>query len=170
MPSDGLGFGVRVARLLLVDSGRALGVFCRFWVVDSVEDDGCFLTVDTERETEFALMGVTVDVVTLALALRLPGAVIDSLLDGPPSLLGVAGATCGAPSLVEGLLPLDVTEAGRSGGGMLLSALKKLDLRLPFFDPGDDGSCDRLSMVLSESDCLLFFLAMCLDTVSSLTA
>jgi len=115
-------------------------------------------------------MGVTVDVVTLALALRFPGTVMDNRLDGPPSLLGVAGATCGAPSLVEGLLPLDVTEAGRGGGGMLLSALKKLDLRLPFFGAGDDGSCDRLSMVLSERDCLLFFLPTSLDAASSFTA
>jgi len=136
-------------------------------VVDSVEDDGCFLTVDTEREIDVVLLGVIVDVVTLALALRLPGAVIDSLLDGPPSLLGVAGATCGAPSLVEGLLSLDIAEAGRSGGGMLLSALKKLDLRLPFFGAGDEGSCERLSMVLSERDCLLFFLSISLNTASS---
>lgn len=142
-------------------------MFCRFWVVDSVEDDGCFLTVDTEREMDVVLLGVIVDVVTLALALRFPGAVIDSLLDAPPSLLGVAGATGGAPSLVEGLLSLDIAEAGRSGGGMLLSALKKLDLRLPFFGAGDDGSCERLSMVLSERDCLLFFLSISLNTASS---
>jgi hypothetical protein len=61
------------------------------------------------------------------------------------------------PSLVVGLLPplLDMAEAGRSGGGMLLSALKKLDLRLPFPAAGEEGSWARLSMVLSESDCLL---------------
>lgn len=35
---------------------------------------------------------------------------------------------------------------------MLLSALKKLDLRLAFPGAGDDGSCDRLSIVRSESD------------------
>jgi hypothetical protein len=63
------------------------------------------------------------------------------------------------PSLVVGLLPplLDMAEAGRSGGGMVLSALKKLDLRLPFPPAGEDGSWARLSMVLSESDCLLGF-------------
>lgn len=35
---------------------------------------------------------------------------------------------------------LDIAEAGRSGGGMLLSALKKLDLRLPFDCAGEEGS------------------------------
>jgi hypothetical protein len=63
------------------------------------------------------------------------------------------------PSLVVGLLPplLDMAEAGRSGGGMMLSALKKLDRRLPFPPAGEDGSWARLSMVLSDSDCLLGF-------------
>ena len=57
------------------------------------------------------------------------------------------------PSLVVGLLPLlDIAEAGRSGGGMLLSALKKLDLRLPFPAAGEEGSCERLSIVRSERE------------------
>jgi hypothetical protein len=59
---------------------------------------------------------------------------------------------------VDGLLPLlfDMAEAGRTGGGMLLSALKKLDRRLPLPGAGDDGRLDRLSIVLSESDGRLF--------------
>jgi len=80
-------------------------------------------------------------VATLALILLFPGAVMDSLLEDVPNLLGVAGMEWKEPSLVVGLLPLlDIAEAGRSGGGMLLSALKKLDLRLPFDWAGDEGS------------------------------
>ena len=56
------------------------------------------------------------------------------------------------------LLVLDMADAGRGGGGMLLSALKKLGRRLAFPTAGEDGSCDRLSMVLSDSDGRDFFL------------
>ena len=58
-----------------------------------------------------------------------------------------------------GLLQLlDMAEAGRSGGGILLSALKKLDLRLPLPAAGDDGRLAKLSMVRSDSDGRDFFL------------
>jgi hypothetical protein len=104
------------------------------------------------------LLGVAAGVVTFALTLLFPGAVIESLFEGAPNRFGVAGIGCGAPSLVDGLLPLllDMADAGRSGGGMLLSALKKLDRRRPLPGAGDDGSWDRLSTVLSESDGRLF--------------
>lgn len=78
---------------------------------------------------------------------------MDSLPDDVPNRLGVAGTGWKVPSLVVGLLPLlDMAEAGRNGGGILLSALKKLDLRLPFPPAGEDGSCERLSIVRSERD------------------
>lgn len=108
--------------------------------------------VDAERERDACLVGVTAEEATVALALRFPGDVMDILLRGTASLFGVPGRVCCEPSLVDGLLPLDVAEAGRSGGGMLLSPLKKLDLRGPFFGAGEDGICARLSMVLSESE------------------
>ena len=151
--------GVRTARLLLLANGRGLGVFW-FWR-GCAEDSAGFLMVNVGREMDDCLIGVAAGVMTLALALRFPGAVMDSLLEGTPNLFGVAGRGCCAPSLVDGLLPFDMAEAGRSGGGMLLSPLKKLDLRLPFFGAGDDGSCDRLSIVLSESEGLLFFFCVC---------
>jgi hypothetical protein len=141
-------------RLLLFVSGRGLGVFCRF----CAGANGCFLTVDTGCSIEVRLLGVAAGVETFALTLLFPGAVIDSLLEGTPNLFGVAGIGCGAPSLVDGLLPLllDMADPGRTGGAMLLSALKKLDRRRPLPGAGDDGSWDRLSMVLSESDGRLF--------------
>jgi hypothetical protein len=124
--------------------------------------------VETRRAIEGVLLGVATDVVTFALMLLLPGAVIDSLAEGMPNLLGVAGMGWTAPSLVVGRLPplLDIAEAGRSGGGMLLSALKKLDLRLPFPGPGEDGNVAKLSMVLSESDGLDFFFVPALGSAS----
>lgn len=119
------------------------------------------MIVETGLTTEGVLLGVATGVVTLALMLLLPGAVMESLPDAVPNLLGVAGIGWNVPSLVLGLLPLlDIAEAGRSGGGMLLSALKKLDLRRAFPPAGDDGSWDKLSMVLSESDGRDFFLAV----------
>jgi hypothetical protein len=139
---------------LLFVKGRGLGVFCKF----CAGANGCFLTVDIGCRIEERLLGVAAGVVTFALTLLLPGAVIDSLFEGTPSRFGVAGMGCGAPSLVDGLLPLllDMADADRTGGGMLLSALKKLDRRLPLPGAGDDGSWDRLSIVLSESDGRLF--------------
>ncbi len=59
--------------------------------------------------------------------------------------------------LLFDLLEFDMAEAGRRGGGILLSAPKKLDLRRVLLTAGDDGSCDKLSMVRSESDGRLFF-------------
>jgi hypothetical protein len=150
---------VRAIMLLLLVRGRGSGVLCRFCARAS----GCFLMVDTGRAIEGVLLGVALDVGTLALMLLLPGAVIDSLEAGMPNLLGVASMGWTAPSLVVGRLPplLDIAEAGRSGGGMLLSALKKLDLRLPFPGPGEGGSVAKLSMVLSDSEGLDFFFVLC---------
>lgn len=104
-------------------------------------------------------------VATLALTLLLPGTVMDMREEGALGLLGVVGSRSPAPSLVEGLLPLllfDMAEAGRSGGGMELSWLKKLDLRrLPFPFAGEEGSMDRLSTVLSDREGRVVRLAKC---------
>jgi hypothetical protein len=116
--------------------------------------------VDAGRDIADGLLGVVKDGGTLALALLLPGAVMDSRDEGTPSLFGVAGMVRVGPSLVVGLLPFDMAEDGRGGGGMLLSPLKKLDLRLPLPGAGEGGSIDRVSMVLSESDGLRFFFAV----------
>lgn len=108
------------------------------------------------RETEEILLGVVAGVETTALTLLLPGTFMDSREEEVPGLLGVVGMRVMVPSLVVGLLPLlwlDMAEAGRRGGPMELSWLKKLDLRrlvLPF--AGEEGRCDRLSMVRSESE------------------
>jgi hypothetical protein len=116
--------------------------------------------VETGLNTEGVLVGVAVGVGTLALMLLLPGAVVDGLPDAAPNLLGVAGIGWRVPSLVLGLLPLlDIAEAGRNGGGMLLSTPKKLDLRRPLPAAGEDGSVARLSTVLSESEGRDFFFA-----------
>jgi hypothetical protein len=133
---EGRDRGVRPIMLLLSDRGRGLGVFCRF----EARDRG-FLIVEVGRDTDVVLLGVAAGVVTFALTLLFPGTVIDSLLVDAPNLFGVAGIGWNVPSLVVGLLPLlDIAEAGRSGGGMLLSALKKLDRRLPLPPAGEDGS------------------------------
>jgi hypothetical protein len=108
--------------------------------------------------SEGVLVGVAVAVETLALMLLLPGAVIDSLPDAAPNRLGVAGSGWKVPSLVLGLLPLlDIADAGRDGGGMLLSTPKKLDLRRPLPAAGEDVSAAMLSTVLSESEGRDFF-------------
>jgi len=154
--SDSRDLGARAVRLLLSDSGRGFGVLWRFWARESG-----FLMVDTGRAVSGVRMGVVVGVATPALTVRFPGAVIDSLLDaiGAPRRLGVAGIGWGGPSLVVGrLLLLDKAEAGRRGGPMLLSAAKKLERRRVLLAAGDDGSCDRLSTVLSDNDGRDFFL------------
>jgi hypothetical protein len=139
---------VRAIMVLLFDNGRDLAVAGTFCVCES----GCLLNVEAGRAREGVLLGVaTALVVMAALILLFPGAVIDPFEASEPYLLGVLGSARGVPSLVIGL-PLDSAEAGLSGGGIELSALKKLDLRLVLPAAGEDGSCDRLSMVLSESD------------------
>lgn len=140
-------------RLLLSDSGRGFGVFCRFWASESG-----FLMVEVGRDTTGVLLGVAVGAATLALTVLLPGTVMESLFDAAPNRFGVAGKGWGGPSLVVGLLLLlDKAEAGRKGGPMEVSALKKLDLRRVLLAAGDEGSCARLSTVLSESDGRDFF-------------
>ena len=91
-----------MVRLLLFVNGRGLGVFCKF----CAGANGCFLTVDTGCRIEERLLGVATGVLTCALTLLFPGAVMDSLFEGAPNRFGVAGIGCGAPSLVDGLLPL----------------------------------------------------------------
>jgi hypothetical protein len=151
--------------LLLVNIGRGLAVFCTFWVCES----GNFLAVEPGWAIETVLLGVVAGVVTLALTLLL-GAVMESL-PTVPNRLGVAGMLRLVPSLVVGLLPLlDMADAGRSGGGMLLSALKKLDLRRPLVTAGDEGSWLRLSMVRSESEGRDFFFAALPRSASTSTA
>jgi hypothetical protein len=86
---------------------------------------------------------------TVALILLLLGTVMDSLEDCGASLRGVVSV---APSLVVGRPPFDIAEAGLNGGGIEFSALKKLDRRLPFAPAGDGGTCERLSIVRSESE------------------
>lgn len=153
-PRDGRPFGVREATVLLSDKGRSFGVaweFCN-------EDSGCFLIVDAGRDATDVLTGVPVGVDTLALRLRFPGVVMGTLPDRLPNLFGVAGVVYFGPSLVEGRLLFDMADAGRKGGGIVLSALKKLDLRRVLPAAGDEGSCDKLSIVLSDKDGRDFFL------------
>jgi hypothetical protein len=134
--------------VLLLDNGRDLAVAWTFCVCEN----GCFLIVEAGRARDGVLLGVATALVLMAaLTLLFPGAVIDPLDASEPNLLGVLGSARGVPSLVIGL-PLERAEAGLRGGGIELSALKKLDLRLVLPTAGEDGSCDRLSMVLSESD------------------
>lgn len=149
--TGGRAFGVRDTGLLLLDRGAGFDGVCRFCVGASAG----FLIAVVGREIDEILLGVT-GVAATALTLLLPGTVMDSRGKGARGLLGVAGRQLDVPSLDVGLLLLllfDMADAGRGGGGMLLSWLKKLDLRcFPFPPTGEEGSCERLSMVLSESD------------------
>lgn len=145
--------GVRAAMLLLSDKGarglEGVRVLC-------VGTNAGFLIAVVGRDMDEMRLGVPVGVAAAALTILLLGTVIDMREDGALALLGVIGRRLPIPSLVVGLLGLlllDMADAGRRGGGMLLSWLKKLDLRpllLPF--AGEDGSWARLSMVLSESE------------------
>jgi hypothetical protein len=141
---EGRDFGVRPVMVLAVDSGRALGVFCVFctWA------RGNFLSC-VNGFTEDILLGVDVAFVgVVALTLLFPGAVMAPKWPTPPDLLGVAGVPCGVPSLVVGRAPR--ADAGRLGGGMELSTLKKLDCLLPLAT--GDATCDKLSIVRSDKD------------------
>lgn len=115
-----------------------------------------FLIAVVGRDTDEIRLGVVTGAEATALALLLPGTVIDRREEAALDLLGVVSSRLAVPSLVVGLLPLlrfDMAEAGRRGGGILLSWLKKLDLRcLPLPFAGEDGNCDKLSIVLSDSD------------------
>jgi len=149
--------------VLLFDNGRGLDVA---WIFCTSES-GCFLIVEAGRASEGVLLGVTIVFVAVAaLTLLCPGAVMDPLEASEASLRGVLGNACGVPSLVIGL-PLDSAEAGLRGGGIELSALKKLDLRLVLLAAGEEGSCDRLSTVLSESEGRDFLGAGCTGSASS---
>ena len=66
--------------------------------------------------------------------------------------LGVVGASRGVPSLVVGLLPFDKAEAGLGGGPIESPLLKKLGLLRVLPAAGEEGSCDKLSIVLSDRD------------------
>lgn len=146
---EGRDFGVLASIVLLLDNGRSFGVVCMF----CKGLRGCFLMVEAGLASDDVLLGVVVALVAMAaLTLLLPGAVIDPRCAPAASLLGVVGAAWGVPSLVIGLLPFPNAEAGLSGGGMDLSPLKKLDLRLVLLPAGDEGSCERLSIVLSDRD------------------
>lgn len=149
LADEELALGVSAIMLLRVDRGRGFGVFWRFCAGES----GCFLVGGTRRETEGVLLGVVADTGVAALTLRLPGAVMASLPGRGPNLWGVVGGAWDGPSLDVGLLLLDdMAEVDRNGGGKPLSAPKKLDLRLPFLPAGDEGRCERLWMVRSESE------------------
>lgn len=115
-----------------------------------------FLIAVVGRDMEDMRVGVPLGVAAAALTILLLGTVMDMREEGALALLGVVGRRLAVPSLVVGLLGLlllDMADAGRSGGGMLLSWLKKLDLRallLPF--AGEEGSWARLSIVRSERE------------------
>jgi hypothetical protein len=162
-PIDGRDLGVRATIDLLLDNGRGFEVACTFCTWDR----GCFLTVEAGRTLENTLLGVVTElVVTAALTLLFPGAVMDPREPDGANLLGVLGSAWGVPSLVIGL-PLDSAEAGLRGGGMELSALKKLDLRLVLLTAGEEGNCDKLSTVLSESEGRDFLGACMVGSASS---
>lgn len=59
-----------------------------------------------------------------------------------------------------------MADAGREGGGMLLSGLKNPEFLRPF-TAGEDGRCDRLSMVRSTNDGLEDFEARVCGSVRS---
>lgn len=123
--------------------------------------------MEVGRAIEDVLLGVPATLPAwAALTLRLPGAVNEPRCEGWTILRGVTGAAWGVPSLVIGRLPFDSAEAGLRGGGMELSALKKLDLRLDLLTAGDEGNCDKLAMVLSERDGRAFLGAGCTATSS----
>lgn len=125
---------------MLLDSGAGLdGV----WVFCTGTRAG-FLIAVIGRDSDEMRLGVVIGVEREALALLLPGVVMDMREEIAMGLLGVEGSRLREPSLVVGLLPLlvlDMPDAGRRGGGMELSWLKKLDLRrLPFPLAGEEGS------------------------------
>lgn len=98
------------------------------------------------------LLGVTDALYVTALTLLLPGSVIEPRWESWECWLGVAGTRRGVPSLVVGLLPFDKAEAGLAGGPIDSPLLKKLGLLRVFPATGEEGSCDRLSIVLSDKD------------------
>jgi len=69
----------------------------------------------------------------------LPGPVNAPIFDPAPIRAGVAGVGFGVPSLVVGRLLFPNADAGREGGPMLWSGLKKPDVRLDF-PAGEAGS------------------------------
>ena len=144
--------GVREVVFLLAESGAGLDRVRVLWIGVKAG----FLMAVVGRDRDEMRLGVVVGVEKLALALLLPGTVMEMREDGALGLLGVTGRRLAVPSLVVGLLPLlllDIADAERRGGAMLLSWLKKLDLRpLLLLFAGEEGSWARLSTVLSDSD------------------
>ena len=151
--------GVREVVFLLAESGAGLDRVRVLWIGVKAG----FLMAVVGRDRDEMRLGVVVGVEKLALALLLPGTVMEMREDGALGLLGVTGRRLAVPSLVVGLLPLlllDIADAERRGGAMLLSWLKKLDLRpLLLLFAGEEGSWARLSTVLSDSDGRGFLLA-----------
>ena len=158
-PSEDRAIGVREVVFLLAESGAGLDRVRVLWIGVKAG----FLMAVVGRDRDEMRLGVVVGVEKLALELLLPGTVMEMREDGALGLLGVTGRRLAVPSLVVGLLPLlllDIPDAERRGGAILLSWLKKLDLRpllLPF--AGEEGSWARLSTVLSDSDGRGFLLA-----------
>lgn len=137
---------------LLAESGAGLDGVRVLWIGANAG----FLMAVVGRDRDEMRLGVVAGVEKLALELLLPGTVMEMREDGALGLLGVTGRRLAVPSLVVGLLPLlllDMPDAERGGGAMLLSWLKKLDLR-PLLLPlaGEEGRWARLSTVLSDSD------------------
>jgi hypothetical protein len=165
--SEDRAIGVREVVLLLAESGAGLDGVRKLWIGVKAG----FLIAVVGRDRDEMRLGVVVGVEKLALELLLPGTVMEMREDGALGLLGVTGRRLAVPSLVVGLLLLlllDMPDAGRRGGAMLLSWLKKLDLR-PLLLPlaGEEGSWARLSTVLSDSDGRGFLLATSAGSTSA---
>jgi hypothetical protein len=165
--SEDRAIGVREVVLLLAESGAGLDGVRKLWIGVKAG----FLIAVVGRDRDKMRLGVVVGVEKLALELLLPGTVMEMREDGALGLLGVTGRRLAVPSLVVGLLLLlllDMPDAGRRGGAMLLSWLKKLDLR-PLLLPlaGEEGSWARLSTVLSDSDGRGFLLATSAGSTSA---
>lgn len=109
-------FGVLAVIVLLLDSGRSLGVLR---TLPACERD-CFL-IWLGGLMESRLLGVGVAFSDMAaLTLLFPGVAIDPFCARLPKRCGVVGLACGVPSLVVGRALFPSDDAGRSGGGIAL--------------------------------------------------
>lgn len=118
--ADGHALGPLDSRFLLLDITVDLvgvWIFC-------VGTNAGFLIAVVGRDADEIRLGVVAGVEATALTLLLPGTVIDRREEAALDLLGVVSSRLAVPSLVVGLLPLllfDMADAGRRGGGILLS-------------------------------------------------